>query len=123
MVTVKILKDKTNVLISTTDIPKNTILFTCSWFNQASENPFFLPKNNLNLNSSPKDVFTIDDLFIKVALSGFGEYIKANPKGNVYPKIDYINREIAFISNTQINKDENITYLFSTESFPNVTFQ
>jgi hypothetical protein len=118
MVKLKINKDESE-LIATTDINKGQILFYCTWFLQSSSNPFLLPKQNIII----EDVASVNDMFTKVALSGFGEYIQPHKYANTNPVIDYDNKRISFKANKLIKNGETITYCFSEESFPNVTIQ
>lgn len=106
-------------LVTTRDFSKGEVLFVCTWFEQSSENPFYLPKHDINVD----DVVSTDDLFIKVALSGFGEYAKPNASGNTNPLIDFDKKEVYFVANKSIKKGETVTYSLSPESFPHVTIQ
>lgn len=118
MVTVKI-NNKLASLISTQDIETGSVVFSCSWSHYYEGNLFQLPKQILNVD----DAISTDDLFTKVSLSGFGEYITFNDKPNTNPQIDYNNQKISFIAIKNIKKDELITYNYSLENFSDVKIQ
>lgn len=106
-------------LVASTDIPTGTILFSCTWFNQSSANPFPLPKTNLTID----DVLKLEDMFTNVALSEFGEYVLQHKNGNTNPIINYETKQISFVSNKFIKEGDLITYNFCSESFPHVKIQ
>jgi hypothetical protein len=106
-------------LIASIDIPRSTKVLEASWFTQQNENLFFLPKTDIVIN----DVVPVEDLFIKVTLTGLAKFIKANQKGNTVPIINYETEKIEFISYRDIKKDELITYIFLPEGFPHVTIR
>jgi len=118
MIKLKINKNESE-LIASRDIAQGEVLFICSWFVQSSSNPFLLPKSNISVD----DAISLDDMFTKVSLSGFGEYILPHKNANTHPRIDYDNQKIKFISNKSIKNGEVITYSLSSESFPHVTIQ
>lgn len=106
-------------LVASSDIPRGTVVFSCTWFNQSSKNSFPLPKTNLSV----EDVLKLEDMFAYVALSGFGEYIIPDKNSNTHPIIDFDSKEIKFISNKLIKEGDLITYSFSPETFPHVKIQ
>lgn len=121
MVTLKINNSKYE-LIASEDINIGVIVFSCTWFDQETENPFYLPKKVISIGD--KNSISSDELFTCVALSGFGEYIKLNPKNhNLTVAIDYDNKQINFIANKNIKKNDVLTYMFHLDSISNVTIQ
>lgn len=118
MITLKI-NDQKQDLIASEDITLGQFIFSCFWVNQYSENAFFIPKKEINLNDI--HIAKIDDLFIKVALSGFGEYIKpSNHNANTKAEIDWNNQKINFFAIRNIKKNDILTYILDTKTFPNV---
>lgn len=118
MVTLKINNQKQD-LIASEDIILGQFIFSCFWVNQFSENPFFIPKREIDLKDL--QVAKIDDLFIKVALSGFGEYIKpSNHNANTKAEIDWDSHKINFFAIRNIKKNDILTYILDTKAFPNV---
>lgn len=121
MVNLKINNNK-NELVASEDVNVGTIVFTSIWVNQQTENPFYLPKKVINVQN--KNAISSDEMFTPVALSGFGEYIKLNAKNhNLTAIIDYDNKEIKFVANKSIKKNESLTYMFYMDSISNVTIQ
>ena len=106
-------------LIASINIPRSTKVLEASWFVQQNKNVFFLPKSDILVD----DAVPVEDLFIKVTLTGLARFIKADQKGNTVPMIDYETEKIEFISYRDIKKDELITYIFLPESFPHVTIR
>jgi len=121
MVTLKINNSKYE-LIASEDINFGVLVFSCTWAKQQTENPFYLPKKIIKIGD--KNSISSDELFTSVALSGFGEYVKLNPKNhNLTVSIDYDNKLINFIANKNIKKNDLLTYMFHLESISNVTVQ
>lgn len=106
-------------LIASVDISRSTKVLEASWFIQQNENLFFLPKSDILVD----DAVPVEDLFIKVTLTGLAKFIKSDQKGNTVPMINYETEKIEFISYRDIKKDELITYIFLPESFPHVTIR
>jgi len=121
MVTLKINNLKQD-LIASEDITLGRFIFSSFWVNQFSENPFFIPKKEIDIKNL--QVAKIDDLFLKVALSGFGEYIKpSNQNANTKAEIDWIDQKVNFFAIRNIKKNDILTYILDTKAFPNVKIQ
>lgn len=121
MITLKVNNQKRD-LIASEDITLGQFIFSCFWVNQFSENLFLIPKREIDIKNL--EVAKIDDLFTKVSLSGFGEYIKpSNYNANTKAEIDWNNQKINFFAIRNIKKNDILTYILDTKTFPNVTIQ
>lgn len=121
MVTLKINNSKTE-LIASEDISFGATIFSCIWSEQETQNSFYIPKTEIKINS--QNYINTNDLFIPVTLSGFGEYIKINPKNpNTKAIIDLTNKQVNFIAIKNIKKNDLLSYTVDSSIFSNVTIQ
>lgn len=118
MIELKSINNRTEIVASI-DIPMSTKVLEASWFDNQNDNSFFLPKTNISV----KDVVPVEDLFVKVTLTGLAKYIKLDRKANTIPIINYETQKVQFVSYKNIKKDEVVTYMFLSESFSHVTIQ